>query len=216
MVATLVQVAIPAPSGHGRTPGVHLSKIIRAMAVESKILDPKWAEDVSLEEVGGQNEAWWAALDPASKLRMSIGMAWEDWYVPQLGTVAYHPGEMEVEGIYMTHDGESVDILWNQGGLALHEVKATYKSTKTVGNLEGEWMWMTQLKGYCKGLNILVAYLHVLFICGDYRRPITPQLRCWKVRFTQEEIDESWDLMTGYVQHRRNLEREDDGLEGGV
>lgn len=217
MVATLVAVNLPAQTGHGRSQGVHLSKIIRAIATESGILDPKWAEDISLEEVSGKQEGWWNSLDPSVRLKMSIGLAWEDWYVPMLGTVAYHPGEMEIEGVFMTHDGESVDVLWNQGNLACHEVKATYKSTKTVANLESQWMWLAQLKGYCKGLGVTVAYMHVLFLCGDYKYPISPQLRCWKVRFTQEEIDENWDLMTGYVQHRRNLEREDDqGLEGGV
>lgn len=195
---------------------MHLSKIIKAIAVESKILDPDYAGDLSLEEIGGQHEGWWSSLDPSVQLKMSIGLAWEDWYVPQLETVAYHPGEMEVEGIYMTHDGESIDVIWGDG-LTLHEVKATYKSTKTVGNLDSQWMWIAQLKGYCKGLRTLVAYIHVLFLCGDYKYPITPQLKCWRVEFTQAEIDENWELMSGYVKHRQQSEREaDEGLEGGV
>lgn len=217
MITQLIPVQIPAQTGHGRSEGVHLSKIIRAIAVESKILDAAFVEDVSLVEVGGRQESWWASLPEDVRLKMSMGLAWEDWYVPTLGTVAYHPGEMEVEGIYMTHDGESLDVVWNAGNLALHEVKLTYKSTNTVANLETQWMWLAQCKGYCKGLNVRVAYLHVLFVCGNYKYPIKPQLKVWRIEFTQEEIDDNWELLVDYVRHRQLLEREaDEGLEGGV
>jgi hypothetical protein len=131
--------------------------------------------------------------------------------MPHLGTVAYHPNEMEVQGIYMTHDGESVDVVWG-GDLALHEVKTTYKSTKTVGDLLGQWMWIAQMKGYCKGLHTRVAYLHVLFLCGDYKYPITPQLKCWRVEFTQDEIDDNWEMMIDYVRHRRQMDFEEEDV----
>lgn len=216
MITSLVSVSLPPQSGHGRSEGLHLSKIIRAIAVESKILDAAYAEDLSLVEVSGRQEEWWANLPESTRLKMSMGLAWEDWYVPQLQTVAYHPGEMEVEGVYMTHDGESLDVVWSQGDHCLHEVKLTYKSTKTVGDLETQWMWVSQCKGYCKGLNTLVAYLHVLFVCGNYKFPINPQLKVWRIEFTQEEIDDNWELMTDYVRHRQVMDREDDGLEGGV
>lgn len=213
MITSQVSVQFPLQVGSPRSEGIHLSKVIRAIAVESKILDANYAEDLSLFEVSGRQVDWWASLNESVRLKMSMGLAWEDWYVPHLQTVAYHPGEMDVEGIYMTHDGESLDVVWG-GDLALHEVKLTYKSTKTVGNLETQWMWLAQCKGYCKGLNTRTAYLHVLFVCGDYKYPITPQLKVWKIQFTQEEIDDNWELLIDYVRHRRVLEQEDEGLEG--
>lgn len=213
MLVELLPANVPLPPGHARSEGIHLSRIIRSIAVESGILNPAWVEDLSLIEVQGGQEEWWNKLDMASQLRMSIGLAWEQWYIPLLGNVVWQPGEMQVDGIYMTHDGESIDAILTPKGeeyhLCLHEVKATYKSTKTVGDLSTQWMWTAQTKGYCKGLNTLVAYVHVLFICGDYKYPITPQLRVYRVTFTQAEIDDNWDLMKSQIQHSRQQEAED-------
>ena len=211
-----VSLALPV-GGPPRSEGVHVSRLIRGIARETGVLDAKWADDLSLVEIPGEQEAWWDSLDEASRLRMSIGLAWEDWYVPQLEGVTYHPGEMFVDGVYMTHDGESLDTLVVEGTstlcLVLHEVKVTYKSLKTVGDLSSQWMWVAQCKSYCKGLHCRLAYLHVLFLCGDYKYPISPQLRCWRLEFTQAEIDENWELMVSYLAHRRAMEREEAGLE---
>lgn len=203
-------LSVPMPR-HPRSAGVHVSNIIRAVALQNGSLDPRWVEDLDLSDVS--QEQWWAKLDTASKIRISVGLAWEEWYIPQLGDVADHPGEMKVNGIYMTHDGESIDTLLTESGqtpiIALHEVKATYKSTKTVGDLSTCYMWLAQTKAYCKGLNTLVAYIHVLFLCGDYKFPITPQLKKFRVTYTQHEIDDNWEQLVQYARHAKMLEYED-------
>lgn len=214
MQITLIPSTIQMPAGGApRSEGVHLSRIIRNIAVENGALKKEWVEDLSLVEVGSRQQEWWDGLDSASQLRMSIGLAWEEWYVNQLGNVVFHPGEMHVDGIYMTHDGESLDTIVSPSGpnlhLCCHEVKATYKSTKTVGNLDGQWLWLAQTKGYCKGLCTHVAYVHVLFLCGDYKYPITPQLKVWQIIYTPAEIDDNWDLIVGYLHHYQQQERED-------
>lgn len=209
MITTAITINLPPQSGHGRSEGLHLSKIIKNIALENGALDPEYADDLSLVEVSGRQEAWWNSLDPSVRLKMSMGLAWEDWYVPQLECVAYHPGEMQVDGIYMTHDGESLDFLMHKPTdleLALHEVKLTYKSENTVGNLTTQYMWLAQTKGYCKGLGTRVAYLHVLFACGDYSYPIRPTLRCWRIDYTQDEIDANWEDIIAYVKHRQEQE----------
>lgn len=212
MLVELVPTLIVPPAGPPRSPGVHVSRIIRKIAVENGVLDPKWVDDLSLLEVG--NSGWWESLDESTQLRMSIGLAWEEWYLNQLEGVVFHPGEMQVDGIYMTHDGESLDYLVTNGkkqmGLVLHEVKATYKSTKTVGNLLTQWMWLAQTKSYCKGLSTRVAYLHVLFLCGDYSYPMSPKKKIWKITYTQAEIDDNWELMMDYYRHHQRQEMEDD------
>lgn len=211
MQITLIPSTIAMPNGGApRSEGVHLSRIIRSMAVKNGTLKKEWVEDLSLVEVGGRQQDWWDGLDAGSQLRMSIGLAWEEWYVHQLGNVAFHPGEMELDGIYMTHDGESLDMIaGDQLHLCCHEVKATYKSTKTVGDLGGQWLWLAQTKGYCKGLKTLTAYVHVLFLCGDYLYPITPQLKVWQITYTQAEIDDHWEMMVSYMHHQLRMERED-------
>jgi hypothetical protein len=209
-----VDLVLP-PSIQPRSIGVHVSSLIRGIALETGHLDAKWAEDYSLTDVR-------EITDPVSVLRISIGLAWEQWYIPQLKEVVDHPGEMCVEGIYMTHDGETLIVVLTFRGpshqIAVVEVKATYKSVKTVAprlvtgdptdpdDLETQWMWVSQCQAYCKGLGTTVAFLHVLFLCGDYSYPITPVLLCWRIEFTQEEIDTKWELLRDYRDYRLALE----------
>jgi hypothetical protein len=198
-----VQLSLPG-SKVPRSEGIHVSSIIRCIATELGILKGNIAEDLSLTDVR-------EITDPVAILRISIGLAWEQYYIPEiLGPsldVIDHPGEMEVDGIYMTHDGESLSVIITDTtqfwGLMVHEIKATYKSVKTVGDMSTQWMWLTQCKAYCKGKGTRFAMMHVLFLCGDYKFPITPQLKCWQIEFTQDEIDENWELMTDYVKHKQ-------------
>ncbi len=192
-------LTLPAPKTP-RSAGVHLSSIIRSIAGVTGILKPEYCEDLSLTDIREIN-------DPVAVLRICIGLAWEEFYIPQLPGVVDHPGELCYEGVYMTHDGESVDVIVTLRGLKVmdlvcHEVKATYKSTKTVGDMTTQWMWLTQIKGYCKGLGTRFARIHVLFLCGDYTFPITPKLKVWQIEFTQEEIDQTWDDLIEYRNAR--------------
>lgn len=210
MIVESIDPVVPRPnSGSERSPGVHISSVIRNIAFENKVLKAEWIEDFDLIEVSGSSDQWWSRLSPDVQLKVAMGLAWEEYYGNALGDVAYHPGEMELDGIYMTHDGESVTFLRLDAELALHEFKLTYKSTKTVGELATQWLWLAQMKAYCKALGTGIAYMHVLFVCGDYKFPIRPQLKVWRLTFTERELDDNWELMTSFVEHRRNQERED-------
>lgn len=207
----LLDYPVATPESAGRSPGLHVSRIIRNIAIEAKILKiPVDVDTLSLREAG--TEEFWASLPEGDRLRMSIGLAWEAWYIPHLQDVVDHPGEMACEGIFMTHDGESLDVVYREGRedhlLAVHEIKATYKSTKTVGNLDTQWMWLAQIKAYCHGLGTRLAYLHVLFVNGDYSYPMTPKLKVWRLEFTDDEIAENWELLTSYARHHEAMERE--------
>lgn len=207
MVVEQIDLDIPAPPAGYRTPGVHISSVIRNIAYENRILKPEQIEDFSLVEVVGRQEDWWNALPPDVKLKIAMGLAWEEWYMPKLTGVNFHPGEIRLDDIYMTPDGESIDFLYSLMGTyehALHECKLTYKSTKTVGDLASQWMWLAQTKAYAKGTGTRIVYVHVNFACGDYTYPIRPKLKVWKVTFTQLELDDNWALMTAYVNQRQN------------
>jgi hypothetical protein len=162
------------------------------------ILKGDHAEEVNLADVR-------VIDDELAILRMSIGLAWEEHYIgkilPDYGVVK-HPGQMCVDGVFMTPDGESVDTWHGKSVLVIHEVKATYKSTNTVANLEKEWMWLTQIKCYCKGAKTRYGKLHVLFLCGNYQFPIRPIAKVWNVEFSQKEIDDNWSLMVDYRDQR--------------
>ena len=192
---------LPTPKSP-RSSGIHVSSLIRCIATETGILKPQWAEELSLVDVR-------EITDPTAILRINIGLAWEQHYIcdilSQYG-VMDHPTELELDGVYLTHDAESVSVIITFGKavahLVCHEIKATYKSTKTVGDLTTQWMWLTQIKAYCKALKTTHAVLHILFLCGDYTYPITPVREVWEIEFTQEEIDENWTLLTDYRDHR--------------
>lgn len=200
-----VSLTLPPPATP-RSEGVHVSNIIRCIATEMGILKKEWAEEIRLTDVR-------EITDPIVILRMSIGLAWESWYIPQiLGPkgVIDHPQELCIDGIYASPDAESVDSViitngsprWEQ---IVHEVKATYKSSKQDGrdrDMTKEWMWLTQIKAYCKGLGTRFARLHVLYICGDYSYPIRPILKEYAIEFEQEEIDRSWELLLDYAKDR--------------
>lgn len=206
------------PSRTPRAEGVHVSGIIRCIAMETGILKNEWCEELDLLELNPSTRF----DDPIVTLRICLGLAFEEWYIPQLPDVVDHPGEMQRAGIYMNHDGEEVSTFFMgvyKDGMILivHEVKTTYKSTNTVGidpltALLKEWMWLSQLKSYCKGAGTLFARLHVLFICGDYSRPISPMMFIYDIEFTQQEVDDNWALLEVYRDRRIEIEREQRGL----
>jgi hypothetical protein len=181
-----------------RSDGVHVSSIIRCIATEAGILKPEQAEELSLVDVR-------QITDPTAILRMSIGLAIEEWYIPKILSrygVIDHPGEMLFDGVYMSHDAEdlSVIITLQQLAMRVHEVKATYKSTKTVGDLTDErnWMWLAQIKAYCLALGTRFAVLHVWFINGDYTWPMRPHREVRELEFTQEELEDNWQDLKAY------------------
>lgn len=202
MHTQLIYTALPLPvPAMPRTPGMHVSTLIKHRAVRMGYLKNIPIEEFDL--VDASQQEWWDGLDETAQLRISIGLAWEDWYLPQLSGVIYHPGEMSVDGIFMTHDGESIDVIAGQSQIALHEVKATYKSINTVGDLTTQWMWLAQTKAYCKGLDTLRAYLHILYLCGDYKFPIAPRRQVWRITYSPLEIEASWDELREEYQYMR-------------
>lgn len=202
------------PRSEGRSPGVHLSGVIRAIAGEVGILKLDPEEDPSLIEHGDINDV--AATDPYALIRIAIGLAWEQWYIKtQLPEVTDHPGEWESDGIFMTPDGEELSIVYRQYRVLIHEIKATYKSTKTIGiqHVNGEWvcnpdifisqwMWLAQIRGYCRKAKTRFAVLHILCLCNDYSWPMRPMCYRLDIEFTDDELDRSWQTITDYKDER--------------
>lgn len=233
MITRIEPIALPPPpSRHERSEGIHLSRIIRAIALETGLLKPDWFEELSLVEVGSSDE-WWNNLDPVAQFRIGMGLAWEEWYIPQLDEVVDHPGEMELDGIYMTPDGEELTAFVVQESYAkqsrrwekvIHEVKCTYKSTKTVGwdkvrtewdlerAMQGEVMWQMQGKGYCKAANTPNIVHHILFVCGDYSWPMRPQGWRFHQTYSQAELDTNWNLITDYRDEWQRLQTRTEGV----
>lgn len=73
------------------------------------------------------------------------------------------------------------------------EVKSTRQSMRKFipENMEH---WNRQVLGYCKALNKLEYDLVVMFVCGNYAPPF-PDLDCWHIVATQEEVDDNWEYV---------------------
>ena len=203
-----VHIRIPFNAG-GRSPGVHVTGIIRAIAMETGILKMEQIEDLALVEIRPSMRF----DDPVVALRVCMGLAWEDFYIREvLGSegVIPHPGEYCVDGVYMSLDGEALTqvIVDNQPQhkLKVHEVKCTYKSTATVGETEGEllgqFLWLAQIKAYCKAAGTNLADLHVLFVNGNYKYPLQPVKRRFHLEFEDWEIEDNWNMLCAYRDAR--------------
>lgn len=195
-----------------RSVGVHVSGLIRGIAFETGVLKPEWVEELSLIEVGPSMRF----SDPVVALRVNMGLAWEDFYIREYlepAGVLDHPGEYECDGIYMSPDGEELAQVLISGRrthkLKIHEVKCTYKSTNTVGETEGEllsqFMWLCQIKAYCQGAGTTLADLHVLFVCGDYSKPIKPMKKIFHLEFEASEIADNWAMLKNYRDQRLGI-----------
>ena len=193
-----------------RSAGLHQSTILRAIGMDCGLLRKDEEEEVGLTDVR-------RITDPVAIARMCLGLAWESFYIPtQLPDVLDHPEEFQFDGVYMSMDGESISVIITQSpnplkpkiDLLIHEVKCTYKSINTVGEfstqkeLTKNWLWLAQLKNYCKAKRTRYAKLHVMFVCGDYKRPIIPIPKNFNFEFTQQELDDNWSFITDYAAHK--------------
>lgn len=189
-----------------RSKGIHVSGLIRGIAIEAGIWKADTEEEPSISDIR-------AIVDPIAIARITLGLAWEEWYIHNMLTeVVDHPDEMCVDGVYLSPDGEGVDtfIYHNKPTIltVLHEVKLTWKSVNTVSDMESQWAWLTQIKAYCYSKKCLHARIHVYFVCGNYKHPISPMLKCWDLEFTQKELDLNWSMLIEYRDDRLERERE--------
>src|ERR1043166_5112485 len=91
-----------------RSEGVHLSDILRYIAVKSHMLKP------------GE------PLEDEYPLRMALGLAWEWFCFALYPSVCHQPGEIEVDRVFMSPDGFADDI-----GPQIEEAKATWAKTRS-------------------------------------------------------------------------------------
>ena len=168
----------PAPT-LGRSEGLHVSDLVSSMAQKLGYLDPS---------------EW----DETGTLRCAVGEAWEDRLGPQLERTlpcfCYHPGELELDDIFGTPDGEEI----TDDGLVIHEIKCTWiglankKYQKRAGLIP--WYWERQIMSYCKMAGTRRAVLHRLYLNSAYKPP-SPKYWVIGMEFTQRELDHHWDMM---------------------
>lgn len=200
MLVEEIQFNLVLPQDGTRTPGLHLSDVIRDLAVKSGVLDAKWLQ---------------ADLSP---MMMMLGLAWEEWVSKQHSEVVFHPGEVIRDGILMSPDG--VTLLGGElsivrsdsrhGKTRVNEFKYTRKSSRGFDEAlrkgsKKVWMWLVQIMSYALALDALEAFLHVLFANGDYNREDgegNPEYRIYRLLFSRIELVRNWEMV---VRHKERM-----------
>ena len=164
--------------GGGRTPGPHLSTLVSYIAARMQLI----------RVTGG-------ADSDAMMERMLMGYVWEDMVGQQLNhIISPHIGQFEIlqDGIFATPDA------YTPGG-EIGEFKATWISNSNDITGERFWRYWAQIKAYCRMTGTNTARLYVMFVNSDYKPP-APGIAVYRARFSNEELDANWKLMTGQMQ----------------
>jgi hypothetical protein len=162
---------------HPRSEGLHLGTIIADI---ERTLNPNMAS--------WQGE--WA---------MAGGFIWErvlsrEFLGPQLKTgKIVRPGELQVDGIYMTPDG------YDTHENVLEEWKCTWKSLNNP--IEGPkfWRYWTQTKAYARAMGTDKCRLRVLYLMGDYKGS-GPCAKTYEAVFSQKEMDNNWSMIVSHAK----------------
>lgn len=177
-----------------RTPGIHLSGILRAIATSTGVLkiDP---DEIPLDTLIATTSGDSVGLSSPTLMRIITGYAWEEWVSKHLPG-SFHPGEYEYDGILATPDG----IQFRESGPPLlHEIKATYKSASREFDTHTMWLW--QAAGYLRIISehyqetCTQCVFHPLFLRGSYG-PEFPLYKPVLVEFEWAEIESYWGMIT--------------------
>lgn len=173
----------PMPEFQHRTPGVHVSGVLKHIGVK-------------LGKLTGEDER---DLMP---MCIATGIAMEQFIVSLYPDVIWQPGEVFRDGIVGSPDGKELShsVL---GVPVMHEYKATYKSIRTRQNILDEWLWMHQIMSYCNMDDDRpeLAMLHVWWVCGDYTYPLKPQYWRYLIQFSKDDLQSNWAMMQRYKDH---------------
>lgn len=201
MISYQVKQKLNLRTPHPRTPGIHLSGVLRPLAFSMGFLDKKWDTGETVDELITRVPADEQGLD-GSLMRMTLGCSIEDWIARQLAMMRpgfiHQPGEMVWDGIICTMDG----VEYDEEGMLIHEIKGTFKSAKKPVVEQKLWIW--QGACYLRAASehyrerITRCMFHPFYIRGDYSG-IDPLYLPQLVIFEWEEIVSMWNAMLGYV-----------------
>ncbi len=168
----LSQLEISSEQSASRTPGVHVSAIIRRIGIAI-----------------GTNKGNNFTADDLNNFAI-IGRLWER----VLAEVLFQPpryervGEIEKDGIIGSPD--CVDTQdWSDV-----EMKVTWKSSRAFTETQKFREYLYQCKAYCCILGTLRARIVVLHICGNYS-PSVPVAKENDLLFTPQELNDNWRML---------------------
>lgn len=197
-------------SGH-RSKGLHMSDIYGALYKE---LEPKRFD----------------RGEPMDLVRLEMGLAFEnaleqalrDQFTESIlrgehdrGEAAERPGEFRTpEGIIF-----SPDLLVTNGILRVGEIKLTWLSSREVPRKKGDFFppkfnkYFTQIMSYAHNLGTRFARLYIFHVNGAYdcakrSGEPKPEFLPFDLEFTQQELNENWDMMLNFAVARKMCTRQ--------
>jgi hypothetical protein len=192
--------------GPPRTSGIHLSSIIRHVALKTGVLAKEYGQGPSLNNIIRDTPPEEVAKN-GSLMRIIVGYAWELWLKRELGRnnprFIGDPGEVTRDGIIGSPDGLETIPEWiaqaTKHGTIVHEIKATWKSAASP--LHDQLMWMQQGMGYLWMLSeelgepCRVCVYHPIYLDGDYRANRLPIYTPTACEFEQKELEMNWQMI---------------------
>lgn len=142
--------------------------------------------------------------EPIAQTRLDLGNAMEraiaDEYADRFPYEYVRPGELELDDITGTPD------LWNLPYWCTIEIKLTWASSSRADDPEDSWFfrYWSQLKSYVYMAGQEVGRLIVVFLNGNYRYgdpDSKPTAREWEDTWSQEELQENWEMIKSYAEH---------------
>lgn len=162
-----------------RSPGLHLSDVIRSLADTLQLIK---------KAAGWDMDVTWG-----------VGLLWEELLTAAYGaTHAPRLGEIVVDGIIMTPDGLSLD---GPRGVVLEEYKATWRSNRNPPYDNLPWGW--QIKSYMRSVGTLEATMRILYIVGNWKGS-GPIYEVWNVTASPHELEENWTMILNHARWMRD------------
>jgi hypothetical protein len=206
LVLTLNKPGADADVGqHPRPPGIHVSGILRSIALKIGRLEADDA-DVLVSAYGG--------LPVKALLRVALGLAWEEWISERIPETAGWPGTLVLDGIHGSPDGMRMQIdddklpILGIKQLAIDEIKLTW--TSAARPVADRWMWLAQTKAYCwmteqaHTIPCRTARWYPYYVNGDYgksgeweRGPVFAPV---ELEFTEDELRRNWQMIVAHKQ----------------
>lgn len=123
------------------------------------------------------------------EVAMANSLASDEWIRPE---------EFVCDGISGSPDLISL-AHWKLG-----ETKYTWRSSKGLTELIDTgtgpfWVWVVQMKGYCKLIGTTEARLFAFFVNGNYKNGYVPEWRVLDFVFTEMELRENWDMLKSHA-----------------
>ena len=156
----------------------HLMDILKRCAVQARIMKPGEPLEEDLPN------------------RMMLGMAFEEFAVSLYPEMIWKPGEEIVEGVAMNADALS---LYGGGRgperLIIDDFKYTKIKVQEGDLILKKWIYMQQLRGYCKGYEARLGRLHCMHVDGDYKKRREPIYMRYLIEFSDQDVESTWRLV---------------------